>query len=472
MESIRILRENHRIAVICCILPLALVWLLVFAPFWALGIGMTILLLVPSLLQYRCQKELDVFAPHVVLNLFLFLAFVLKPIWVATSGLFGPTYDKVPIIGEISITVLFAGLTALLGIGAWTIGYLFSGAQYSPRQLSGSISGKGIGFTRSTIVQLITLSISLYVLWWLADSLSPANRFEVFHNRGYLIVFLEFGKVGFFLWTVAMLLARTNSMRILFRPVWGIVFFILTSIDLYLGLRSALLLFNILIIAVLMHYHVKPLKPTVFFSVLAVLIVLFLMYRAVTRDVFDPRFRQVDPMKLITQNLTNPLDALMGGVEVGQFDSLVLAVEAVPRMIPYQYGKTLAAAAFYPVPRAIYPDKPDGAAVTFTDTLFPEYSGGFGVRIAISLITELYINGGILAVLCGMAIAGYACGAMYVRRWRKGVLSILWYGVFLGASVIGLRGDFLNGVVDFLNIGVPLAIFQLMVVKRSQINQE
>ncbi|MCR9095933.1 MAG: O-antigen polysaccharide polymerase Wzy family protein [bacterium] len=78
-------------------------------------------------------------------------------------------------------------------------------------------------------------------------------------------------------------------------------------------------------------------------------------------------------------------------------------VRETPGLVPYQNGRTIALIFVAPIPRAIWPDKPEFTVGQWvTDT----YSHGLDTRTAPTQIGELYFNFGWVGVLVGMLVLG------------------------------------------------------------------
>jgi oligosaccharide repeat unit polymerase len=112
---------------------------------------------------------------------------------------------------------------------------------------------------------------------------------------------------------------------------------------------------------------------------------------------------------------------------------IAVVVDRVPEAYPFQYGETLASILWEPIPRTIWKSKPP---VRIGPTIGPPvYRFHPSERISgdpPGILGEFWINGGLIAVILGMAFLGIAIGA--VERWydmvgSTGGLSALFYGV-------------------------------------------
>jgi oligosaccharide repeat unit polymerase len=87
--------------------------------------------------------------------------------------------------------------------------------------------------------------------------------------------------------------------------------------------------------------------------------------------------------------------------EFGQFDMFVKVLQLVPTELPFQHGATFAEFFAYFVPRALWPDKP--LPIEYRISLL---SGSNASGKPASILGELYLNGGALAIVVGMILFG------------------------------------------------------------------
>lgn len=102
-------------------------------------------------------------------------------------------------------------------------------------------------------------------------------------------------------------------------------------------------------------------------------------------------------------------DLLLSGLEstAARVDGLGVTsvfVRDTPRVVPFQRGWTLALFFIAPIPRAIWPSKPD---MTIGQWITDTYSSGLDTRTAATQIGEYYINFGVIGVIGGMILLGF-----------------------------------------------------------------
>lgn len=144
------------------------------------------------------------------------------------------------------------------------------------------------------------------------------------------------------------------------------------------------------------------------------------------------------------------------------FDYLVAIISTIPMTYDYSYGSGLLRFLYFPVPRAVWPDKPENLSRIMTQRYDPMtyLSGG---SAGSSMAGEFYLEFGWAGILPGALILGYLFGAGY--HWLlancQGQLVVLIYscGMF---SLVGaiVRGGVFGAATELAQTALP--IFLLM----------
>jgi oligosaccharide repeat unit polymerase len=148
-----------------------------------------------------------------------------------------------------------------------------------------------------------------------------------------------------------------------------------------------------------------------------------------------------------------------------------VVVQRVPDAYPYQYGKTLVSILWAPVPKTVWPEKPP---VRLGPVIGPAVFG-FDVNRRTGdppgLVGELWLNGGLIAVVIGMIIFGVL--VRRVERWHhlasatQGLAAIP-YGVLVVALCLRLPASDITGVtIWILEDLLPLALLLWLVRERT-----
>ncbi len=133
--------------------------------------------------------------------------------------------------------------------------------------------------------------------------------------------------------------------------------------------------------------------------------------------------RAVDAGQATSLRSTTGPDAIVenavGSREWMDIGPISAVVQRVPDEYPYQYGKTLISIVWAPVPKTLWPEKPP---VRIGPVVGPAVFGFTNRRTgdAPGFVGELWINGGIIAVVFGMLVSGSPCAALSGRTpWPR-----------------------------------------------------
>lgn len=134
-------------------------------------------------------------------------------------------------------------------------------------------------------------------------------------------------------------------------------------------------------------------------------------------------------------------------------------VDRVPEAYPFQYGKTMFSVLWAPVPKTAWPEKPP---VRIGPVISPALFG-FDVDRRTGdppgLVGELWLNGGLIVVIVGMALFGALLRR--VERWHRlapatGGLTAIPYGILVVALCLKLPVSDVTGVVISVLEDLPL----------------
>jgi len=95
------------------------------------------------------------------------------------------------------------------------------------------------------------------------------------------------------------------------------------------------------------------------------------------------------------------------------FRELLFVLDQVPEKRPYLYGETMAIELVNPIPRFLWPGKPVGFGVTYAEWQGQDPLHG-GPTISPGILGEMYINGGVIAVVLLNLFGGIVC-----RAWDR-----------------------------------------------------
>ena len=138
-------------------------------------------------------------------------------------------------------------------------------------------------------------------------------------------------------------------------------------------------------------------------------------------------------------------------------------LQAFPRDHDYLWGSSYLYVFLSPIPRGLWPGKPDAPVRTVLRSAFGERAVTQGV--AYPNIGELYVNFGLPGEILGMALFGYLLRQLwhYVRRNAHDRWALIWYSLWLPFLVqVISRGYFVQIAQEFAFIFLPLLIGKRM----------
>jgi len=91
------------------------------------------------------------------------------------------------------------------------------------------------------------------------------------------------------------------------------------------------------------------------------------------------------------------------GLRLDMLGVVSVLIRDTPSLVPYQYGKTLATLIIAPIPRILWPGKPDNSLGLW---ITRQYSHGLESNTAPTQIGEYYINFGVIGVIGGLFLLG------------------------------------------------------------------
>jgi oligosaccharide repeat unit polymerase len=145
-----------------------------------------------------------------------------------------------------------------------------------------------------------------------------------------------------------------------------------------------------------------------------------------------------------------------------------VVMQRVPQAFPYQYGKTLVAILWAPIPRTLWPGKPP---TRIGPMIGPRVFGYSEQRISgdpVGILGELWLNGGVFVVVAGMVLLGATI--RWVERFYKLVgqtdgLSAIPYGILIVGACLQLPIDDLTGVLTGVLESLATLIVLLWLVR-------
>lgn len=228
------------------------------------------------------------------------------------------------------------------------------------------------------------------------------------------------------------------------------------------GGRAALLTGTLLPLFLLWHYLRRPiglvgavLAGVAGFTLLLVMGAL-LRDRAFAAD-------GSDPWTFVSSRFADVGASMLGGVEAVPLDTLMVTYrEITTGSTPLQFGSTYLPIFSWPIPRGVWPEKPEGGGnAWFTSEFVPRFYGPNGVETSISLVGESFANFSWPGVIIAAAIVGLLLSMLYsrLRSGRTSSSSIVSYAIFSSYLFPIVRGDAYHNVTS---IFFALVVWQLL----------
>lgn len=390
-----------------------------------------------------------------------------------------------PLVAEAGTRAhVLAGTAVVAGMLAFAAGYLAVRAE-APAERRRWPRMEAALDRRAGIVMVAVAAPAMVAAAWSARGALEGQAARLGVATGLVAPLAGLGLAGIVLLVVAAARDGRTSTRV-----------ILASAVVLLGGIGAVALFKELMLSVVaavlvaVHYAVRPLGLRALAAVAAVVALAMVPFvsaaRHATAEGAGPvRAVAAAPALMATSDLIDwsPQEtpatlapgryaaqaAALTSRRLSGMDSVVLVVDATPDPHPYLRGETYLGLLAAPVPRALWPGKPELALGRwFTDTYWsPE--GGNPSSQAVTLIGEAYVNGGLVVVAVVLGLLGALLRWAYrltVPSRRYPELAAVYVFVLLGA--LAVERSLALDVVAFLQrlVGVGLALLVLVVWQR------
>ncbi len=394
----------------------------------------------------KMKGKADIFHAKIFIPLVYFIYFGIGPYFYLLRVRYGLVGNQVP--EDFLVPVM---LLAVAGISFFHVGYFISERTVKGRPSSGS--GLFGHWTQKRLFLFASGSLVFFVavnalLWksaggiplFISDYYKEAKT-EVMAGKGYLeVIALSIVPVTLLVLNIYWRTERRIS-PLLRIGVYGMA--LATLAVLVLSVTRGLFISFIIFAMVNYHYMKKrvTLKAIAAFFLAIVLIATFAGY--MRTDWGD------------TKAFWGTVLLLEGAVE---FDNYAKSIEMVPQELPLQEGKTILQLFTVPLPRALFPEKDDFKPA---QVIFKEALGHTQFRIGerFTLVGELFMNFHVLGVILGMAVFGFAAGAVQRLLYPDGrdPFRVLLYSLTVTAGLAyQIPGDIASVTLGYVEFILPL----------------
>jgi oligosaccharide repeat unit polymerase len=362
------------------------------------------------------------------------------------------------------------GLILLASLALLTAGFRFGGRKRSrPPSLPGRLAHDRWSDRRLVVVVvLFTLATAVALVLYALSSggfdptqLSATRRHELetgsrISGFGALLAVGSLGRVAFLL-VLVRLTASKRRLSIPRAALLGVLFLVAVSLPFYGSTRLPIMWLIICTCGVFYYtgYRVgwKALVAVALAAALALNVMVQLRKSNTVKVALDASVvAKIFEPAVVNQNL-------LGIAKTGQI------INAVPNRLPLAYGRSIAVWFVAPIPRQVWPDKPNiSSGKEIADKVYGQPTGG---GIPPGLVGELYWNFALPGALLGALLAGLLLRRLYDRfSLRSGADDrnrLFFYAVVIlpiGGWVldVGLGGMFFFLIRESVLAGVSLLL--------------
>lgn len=407
------------------------------------------------------QGRMDLFEPVV------FASIVYAGIFVVPCGIMllsGYTYPLLP-----SADLSGGAIVIALGVLCFAAGYFlivprsFESRSDQRKLLSAQWATRGVVW--AIVLALCAVSFLTYVFVFfpsaggVSEYIDPNSgslgSVDTLRGAGVARAAILLASVGFFI-AVVHLLLRTPRRRsdVVLVFLAGAVS-VITSV---LSKNRVFVLWDLVVPVVILHYARRPIRVV---EAVVGITALFLVTVAFTVALRSPT-------AFISRSdsgfLANISDFIV--VQTGEMSVVSDIAQRQPMTLGYLNGGTFVATALNIVPRAVWAEKPATAGEIYTRYFLPNLWLSGATFIGVPWQGELWLNGGLLALIVGTFVTGSLSGLIYRRIWRKpSTLSIALRGLFSFSLFLLITRGSLEFFSFTLVWGLPL-VLGILALKR------
>lgn len=139
------------------------------------------------------------------------------------------------------------------------------------------------------------------------------------------------------------------------------------------------------------------------------------------------------------------------------FDTFVKIYEGIPSIIPYHYGTTFLGLIVQPIPRTLFPGKPQYASQIIMENLMPQYYER-GIGFAGSILADFMLNFGVIGIFVGMFLSGVVIRKLSSLKYQSH-FDNLFFAISLSVIPFYVRGEFVGTSVWYLLALIPALFY-------------
>ena len=453
--------------------------LIAFLPFIILTI---------RLINKILNADVDIFSPLIGLGAILLLMYPIKALYILATKKYGPYVSlggnySLPLVVDKMPNYIYAAFLSSIGVGIFLL--ICNRKPSQGLKVNHNImDGRLWNWEKSIIVLVISLlgayAVIAYsiigsgnLVTFLREGL--ASRHSYFYGRYFLFLIIRIFplfSVVFIGYALEHIKQYPRSVK--FFSFLCIVIVFLAGLVCVLSGNRAFIIFDLLLpVLIIWHYRIK--RINIIQAILLGLLITFssLVYIGFLRG--SNIFKGYDSKRFVetAQNtISNFSHQLFAGTDLIQFDVLITVVDAFPQDEEYLYGQSFLSIISAPIPRAIYPEKPERGNWIFTKKVFPEWHNRKS-GITVTYIGDFYMNFGPLGVIIGMMLLGWIVRMSYNRLTiNRSLIDTIVYAVCFSQIINLLHSDiyYLVDLIFAVVVSIAMAYFSSIKVETIRVS--
>jgi oligosaccharide repeat unit polymerase len=254
---------------------------------------------------------------------------------------------------------------------------------------------------------------------------------NVYSSFSHLKFLASFADMGFLLFLTTILFNKKKAKLV--DKVLLVILFLAACVTPFVSssrMDIMLLMINASIIFYYFNQKKIPIKITIFSLIFVVFMAAFMGYLRANAQGNE------------SDSYFNPIEATVGSGNFVDLARTGIIIDSMPRKLDYLYGESLVTFLIFPIPRVIWPEKPNvslGPLVRSEIYNLPTKNNGFPP----GLVAEGYMNFGLIGILLVPALYGivlalfYSVFSSYLHTQIGLILygAVIWRFAFVGAGL-------------------------------------
>ena len=415
------------------------------------------------------QTGFDLFSPVNIFGGFLLLAYPIKSLYILYTLSYGPFVNLNYKFVLDEHQMLYFGAALALSSICCILFLQIINVHWAKQTLNRPLLSIRVWSLQRMFLLMVGISLLITILFsWLITEAgglkfylqSVAGRQSFFYGRYYIYILIDlFPEISCF-YLACQIERRKQYPAVFLLVLITIITLMNLLVALLAGNRSTFLIGFVIPMMAFWHYRVNAIKIMQAVFMIGLVLFISLFYISTFRGGDIAEKLSLDNMQQsIFSSLSNISSSIFGGPDLVQFDMLMVTMHEIPSTHPYFTGDSIKAVLAFPIPRALYPDKPVRGNWLFTDAVFPSWRVNLS-GFTVSYLGDWYMNFGVVGAIIGMVLLGFGLRILLLSLNPK----TSWVGaVFYGLALSGTLTVFRSDIFSMVNFGISL-IFAVMII--------